>query len=303
MQLGTEPAEKTAGFLLDFPVNESPVPRWLKLVMLPILASAAFCADYEVQRRFADHWYASNFDEASSNLLPLGQLLAPLLAACFVAYPLARLYGKDWKPACLGVIVIYAGWQGITHFDLDEALRSFVLLLQLFLFVFVLAGLAALARFVMHNSIVVVVPDTEAGNPGTLTLKLALLPVLAVAMFINREHWQEVLDFAQLSSTTLGKRSILISSAILGPATLALAFAFPIARIYGLHALAAGFLASLLMVWWNRWMLDKYSLPWVGVIFSVELASQVFFPALLAWWVARRFRGSRLAIRGDTASG
>lgn len=277
----------------------APLPRWFQLAMVLFLAAAAFCVDFEVQSRIARNAHAEGFDDASMQLVLWGQLVGPLLGACLVAYPLARLYGKDWKLACVGVLLPIALYNGYSFFDADDPFGTFLMLSHPLGFAIALSAAVALAQFAMRGSRLVVVPDDGAAASGTapLALKIALLPILVIAMFIIRALLDPlVVDIATLPTTKTGDRASMMTAALLAPAALAAAFAWPIARTYGRHALLVGALVPLLCLWWNRWMIDGDHSPYLGLVYAAEFASLLVLPPLAAWWAARWFRGTRLAI-------
>jgi hypothetical protein len=281
-------------------VTDAPLPRWLLLAMVPILSAAAFCLDFEVKSRLARNAMAAGFDDASRLLVGVGQLVGPLLAAALVAYPIARFYEANWKLACVGVLLPIALFYGITYFDPDDLFGTIVMLMMPVILAIAVAAGAGLANFARRGSRLVVLADdaAPAGPARPLALQLVLLPIFVVAMFLLHDQVQPLVqDLGFLPTTPTAERVGMMIAAVVGPALLALAVGFPIARVYGRHALLVGALAPLLTLWWCRWMLTSYRLPLVGLAYAIELATLALLTPLLAWWVARRFHGTRLAIR------
>jgi hypothetical protein len=281
-------------------VNFAPTPRWLKLLLLPVLAATAFCVDWELNQRIATAYFVNGVSEDSAAMIVWGHMLGPLLAAVFIAYPLARIYEADWKLACVGIVVPILGFYLDMLGGPGEPIEAIPLLIGPVLFAIFVPALAATAHRAMPASRLVVsnfdAPHAAARSP--LALRLLLLPVLVVGFFIFRSTLQSALfDIGFLPTTRTGDRIGMLLASVLGPALLALYFAFPIGRIYGRHAFVVGAIVPSIALLWHRHMLTDYHLPWVGFAYALHLGALAGLPPLAAWWIAPRFFQTRLAIQ------
>ncbi|MFT3805719.1 hypothetical protein [Arenimonas sp.] len=284
------------------PRMTTPMPRWLKLTMLPILAATAFCIDFEIQHRLARFGFDSDFDAYSSHLVMFGKLVAPFLAALAIAYPVARLYGRNWLLASMGIALLFLTVHVDSFFDREDLGGFVIMMVTPFWFALFLAALSAGLHRAMHESRLVVAPMQESEDARDLAdptaLKLMLLPIFVVGLFLIHDFWQPfVQKIGFLPTTRTGDRVGMLCAGFVGPALLALLVAPAVARIYGRHALVVGAIVPLLTTGW--WVLAYLREDWsfyVRAMYLTEILTLTVGLPIVAWWAARRFKGTRLAV-------
>lgn len=281
----------------------TPIPLWLKLAVLPFLAGAAFCVDYELQVRIAHFALANRGDPLGILMVGTGKVCGPLLAAGLVAYPIARMFEKHWALACLA-LVLTISWFYIKTYWIDDGdpIGAAVMMTTPLLFALLVPALARGAYLWIQDSQLVLTQSRKDDTMGELVdpraLKLLLLPIFAIGLFLIHDFWQPTMHaIGFLPTTRTGDRIGLMCAAFLGPALLASLAAFPIARIYGRWALLVGVLVPMLTTGWSlrAYLASEHSV-FVGRAQIIEFSMLALLTPLLAWWLARRWKGSGLMI-------
>lgn len=277
-------------------------PRWLALSMLPVLTAAMYVVNTEAMMaavRFAE---ARTFDLLSSVAVMSSWALGPLITALIFAYPIARLYSR-WSIAAAVLIGLPTILYRASGSD-DDLVMSLVLTLPLAILLPALAWLAHRALAGSQLQVAVASPDALArAEPAFVSpraLKLVLLPISAGGLFILHDLVQaHVYDFTDLSHT----RAIEFTGSFLGPAVVALAMAYPIARIYGSIAPLIGALISIptLCYWLPIYLHDGKNYSSFDIAECItEMVSTAGLTSLMAWAVLRKLGDSRLVIAKDS---
>ena len=194
----------------------TPIPLWLKLAVLPFLAGAAFCVDYELQVRIAHFALANRGDPLGFLMVGTGKVCGPLLAAGLVAYPIARMFEKHWALACLA-LVLTISWFYIKTYWIDDGdpIGAAVMMTTPLLFALLVPALARGAYLWIQDSQLVLTQSRKDDTMGELVdpraLKLLLLPIFAIGLFLIHDFWQPTMHaIGFLPTTRTGDRIGLI---------------------------------------------------------------------------------------------
>jgi hypothetical protein len=182
----------------------------------------------------------------------------------------------------------------------DETRGLFYAILAPCLLTIFLPALTYGAYRAMHGA-KLVVAEASAPLPSranrAVALELVLLPLLAISFFALWGFWLPVLKSIPLGETPALRDATLLCIRSAGPALLGLAFAYPIAKVFGRRALVAGFMVTLPTVASRTWnYLDQAGGSFLVTTRTIEMASLAVVLPLAAWMLARRFADSRLAI-------
>jgi hypothetical protein len=275
---------------------------WLRLTMLAPLAGALYVVDNEMKIaawRLAEGSVAGGLPFLG---LVLGLFLGPLVTALLFAYPTTRLYARYSVAAsallCLPIVLDSI----FVRIGFDPFLK-FVLIVQVLGLCISLAAIAWLANREMADSRLVIVDrvpsQPDSSNPAAPRwLSLVLIPMLALGFFLIDDLVQRVVwDIGFMGHSQAFDRAGLLVGAIIAPALLAMAFAYPLARLYGRRAAVVAMLISAPTIS-HRVLgyLEDVHTPFVVAAFTIQpLALTVLVP-LAAWKTNRKLGSSRLAI-------
>ncbi len=244
----------------------------------------------------------SDFREFSYAAIVLGTVLGSVITASLFAYPFTRLYGRNsFAAAAFATVPIafYDFWSPVENSPFWPAVHI-VHIGSLLIFLAVTATLAR--RELSGTQVVMVAPASrlpaEVGTSSPRTLLLALLPILAIALYVGHDSVQwDLWEVGLAADTRALKRAGLLSGSLLGPALVALMFAFPVAGLYGRRAGAAGALISApTAANWLSIYLQEDPSPFLAAAYILAGISLLTLVPLAASKARRQLGDTRLAV-------
>lgn len=130
-----------------------------------------------------------------------------------------------------------------------------------------------------------------------LWLSLLLIPILAVTFFVVHHFVQTIAtDVGIMPNSREFELAGLLLSSILGPTVTALAFSYPIARMFGRHSMAAAVLISApTIIFRASFYINNSGRPFVIAIFAIEVIALAVLVPIGAWLVHRKRASSERA--------
>lgn len=297
--------------------------KWLRLVLLPLLAIALFVIHDQVQTAAINVGEVFEYREFALAGVLLGTLAGPIITSLLFAFPIAQIYARFSIGAAVLIVAptVFHAFFYLLNISPYWTIVNAGQTVSLVVLTPLVAHLAHRALADSRLTIIALNPDSVdsvvgcfAGDSENLSkrpsrettnhlgndslrirpirwLQLSLLPVVGIAIFVVHGFVQAMVgDIAVIPHESGLLYFGMLSGALIGPSITALLFAYPIARLYERQAALVGALASAPTIgYWITVYLET-RIPFLILVYCIELIS---LAVLIPWTASMAFRKLR----------